>query len=103
MNAPNSHDDDKEARRRQQTQRKIQKDIRALFRAAAKQKDGDVKRRILDRILLLDPANSSARDMLLELDQAEIRRYQSMGKPYQSGTTSASTPATLDAREESQK
>ena len=81
MNAPNSPEERKEARRRQQS----------LLREVARQKDGEVKRRILNRILLLDPANASARDLLLELDQAEIRRYQAMGRPYQSASTPAFT------------
>src|ERR1051325_8563751 len=91
MNAPNSPEEGKEARRRQQSLRKTEKDIQSLLREVARQKDGEVKRRILNRILLLDPANASARDLLLELDQAEIRRYQAMGRPYQSASTPAFT------------
>src|SRR5689334_8322241 len=91
MNAPNSQEERKEARRRQRFLRKTQKDIQSLLREVTRQKDGEVKRRILNRILLLDPANASARDLLLELDQAEIRKYQAMGRPYQSASTPAST------------
>jgi len=103
MNAPNSPEERKEAKRRQQELRRIQKEIHSLLRAAARQKDWEVKRRILNHILLLDSTNSPARDMLLELDQAELHRYKSMGRPYPKGTTSTLAPASLDALQDPQE
>jgi hypothetical protein len=61
------------AKRMQQTLRKNANDIGALVTLAAFLKDDpELKRKTLNRILSLDPVNKPARDMLLEMDRAEI-------------------------------
>lgn len=65
------------AKRMQQRLRKDPNDIEALLQLAAllgtlKKPDLEQKRKILQRVLSLEPANSQARQMLFEMDRAAI-------------------------------
>src|ERR1043165_10012372 len=72
MNAVNPTDELKEAKRLQQALRKNPNDIASLLKLAVKLKDQELKRKILNRVLRLDPVNQAARDMLLKMDRAEL-------------------------------
>jgi hypothetical protein len=86
MNAVNPIDELKEAKRLQQALRKNPNDITSLLKIAAKLKNQELKRKMLNRVLTLDPVNRAARDMLLEMDRAEMN-----GEVSQSSHASIST------------
>src|SRR5688572_15875070 len=62
----------KEAKRLQRTLKANPNDIDSLLKLAATLKDLDLKRKVLNRILSLDPINKTARDMVLVMDRAEM-------------------------------
>jgi hypothetical protein len=73
MNAVNSIDELKEAKRLQQALRANPNDIDSQLKLAAKlTRDLDLKRKVLNRILTLEPANKTASEMLLEMDRVAI-------------------------------
>src|SRR6266511_3409152 len=77
MNAVDSIKKLNEAKRVQQTLRKDPDNIAALLELATlagtlKEPDDERKRTILNRVLSLDPINKAAREMLLEMDRAEM-------------------------------
>jgi len=61
-----------EARRLQQALRENPNDVDSLVRLAVLAKEPDTKRKLLDHILRLEPVNQQAREMLLEMDRAEM-------------------------------
>ena len=73
MNAVNPIDKFIAAKRVQRTLRANPNDIDALEKLAAMLiKEPELKRGVLNRILSLDPVNKTAREMLLEMDRAEM-------------------------------
>jgi hypothetical protein len=77
MDAVNPIDNLNAARQVQQALRKDPNDIESLLRLAAmlgalRKPDLDQKRKVLHRVLSLEPANPQARQMLFEMDRAAI-------------------------------
>src|ERR1051325_8390129 len=72
MNAVNPIDELREAKRLQQALRKNPNDIASLLKLAVRLKDQELKRKILNRALRLDPVNQAAREMLLKMDRDEL-------------------------------
>ena len=91
----------KDVLRLKQTLKNNPKDIDALLKLATllgqlKEPDLEGRRTILNRVLSLDPVNKAARDMLLEMDRAEMggTQVQVMTPiiPIQGSLTPASVP-----------
>jgi hypothetical protein len=86
------------ARRVQQTLKNNPDDIHALLELAAmlgtlKEPDLDRKRQILHKVLSLDPVNEQARQMLLEMDRAELHAHHPQ-PPAQRSPTVSTPPVT---------
>src|SRR5215218_3084852 len=90
----------KDVLRLKQTLKNNPKDIEALLKLASllgqlKEPDLEGRRTILNRVLSLDPVNKAARDMLLEMDRAEMggTQVQVMRPILPSQGSQTSTPA----------
>lgn len=90
----------KEAKRLQRTLKANPTDIDSLLKLAATLKDLELKRKVLDRILSLEPTNKTAREMLLEMDRAEMGGERSpaevSGNLIPKMSAPASTPSLSD-------
>lgn len=72
MEAVNPADQLNAVKRIQEALKINPKDTSAMFELAAMQKRTDLKRKLLNKILSIDPIHPQAREMLLELDRLEI-------------------------------
>jgi hypothetical protein len=63
-------------------------DIEALLTLAALAEEDSSKRQLLNRVLSLDATNKTARDMMLEMDRAELNKYRSQFPATQNSKTS---------------
>ena len=79
-----------EAKRLEKALRDNPKDIDAQLKTASMLDDPELKRKLLNCTLSLDPTNKTAREMLLEMDRAEMHAGFSQQSPQ---TTSASIPS----------
>ncbi len=72
MNAVNPVDQLNAVRRIQQALETNPRNTDAMFELATMQEKSELKRKLLNKILSIDPVNKPAREMLLELDRAEM-------------------------------
>ncbi len=72
MNAVNLINELNDVKRLRQALKRNPNDIDSQLKLVAKVKDPELKRKVLNRVLTLEPINQTARDMLLELDRAEM-------------------------------
>ena len=98
MNAVSSIDKLNATKRLQQTLGENPNDIHALLELAAllgtfKDPDLDKKRKVLNRVLTLDPVNKTAREMLLEMDRAGMGGDPSQAAPSSISTVQHPVPA----------
>jgi hypothetical protein len=103
MNAVDPTYELEEVKHIQQALNKNPKDLDALLKLASKVKKLDLKRKVLNRILTLDPVNKPAREMLLEMDRAEMNGGYAQPIPTSISTVQNSTSTTIGSSKEPSK
>jgi hypothetical protein len=97
MNAVNESANFAEVRRLEQAIKNNPNDVDSQIKIAAMLTNLDLKRKLLNRTLSLDPTNQAAREMLLEMDRTELQGGHS--QPAVQQTISASAPSRMEQPE----